>query len=189
MEGMINTTIDDYAIAILRDAVRKHKILHYNYCAADGIASVRIVAAEGTKERSFDISNRLFLVDLINFIDEFSMRVSKISPAEFEYLRNDVIATKDLFNSLYGLSNSTSPNSVLRMIDRVIFNKPATIVLWKDGTKTVVKCQKGDHYNKETGLALCCLKKVCDGSSRKLHDILKLAEEGTDNGSNTAHKK
>lgn len=44
-------------------------------------------------------------------------------------------------------------------IKKVIFNDPATIVLWDDGTKTVVKCQDGDEYSKEQGLALCIAKK------------------------------
>lgn len=41
----------------------------------------------------------------------------------------------------------------------VIFNNPATIVFWDDGTKTVVKCQDGDVYSKETGLAMAMLKR------------------------------
>lgn len=45
-------------------------------------------------------------------------------------------------------------------ISNVIFNGPATIVMWKDGTKTVVKCQDGDCYSEETGLALCFMKKA-----------------------------
>lgn len=47
-------------------------------------------------------------------------------------------------------------------IKDVIFNDPATIVIWKDGTKTVVKCQKdkGDTYSKEHGLAMCIIKKM-----------------------------
>lgn len=45
------------------------------------------------------------------------------------------------------------------LIERVIFNDPATIVIWKDGSKTVVKCQPGDEYSKETGLAMCIAKK------------------------------
>lgn len=44
-------------------------------------------------------------------------------------------------------------------IKKVIFNDPATIVYWKDGTKTVVKCQDGDVYDKEKGLAMCVTKK------------------------------
>ena len=49
-------------------------------------------------------------------------------------------------------------------IKDVKYNDPATIVFWKDGTKTVVKCQKdkGDTYNPELGLAMCIIKKMCD---------------------------
>ena len=47
-------------------------------------------------------------------------------------------------------------------IKNVIFNDPATIVLWEDGTKTVVKCQDGDIYSKELGLAMCISKKYLD---------------------------
>ena len=45
-------------------------------------------------------------------------------------------------------------------IKNVYFNKPMTIVIWADGTKTMVKCQKGDKYSKETGLAVAIAKKV-----------------------------
>ena len=44
-------------------------------------------------------------------------------------------------------------------IKKVIFNDPATIVIWSDDTKTVVKCQEGDTYSKELGLAMCISKK------------------------------
>ena len=44
-------------------------------------------------------------------------------------------------------------------IDRVIFNNPATIVIWDDGTKTVVKCQNDEPFDKEKGIALCFMKK------------------------------
>lgn len=60
----------------------------------------------------------------------------------------------------------------LLAIDRVIFSDPATIVLWKDGTKTVVKCQEGDTYSEETGLALCVMKKVY-GNKGRFNDILR----------------
>lgn len=45
-------------------------------------------------------------------------------------------------------------------IDRVIFNNPATIVFWKDGTKTVVKANGGDVFNPEVGLMACFTKKA-----------------------------
>lgn len=51
-------------------------------------------------------------------------------------------------------------------IKKVIFNKPATIVIWDDGTKTVVKCMDGDEYSKDVGLAMCISKKAL-GSNYK----------------------
>lgn len=45
-------------------------------------------------------------------------------------------------------------------ISDVIFNDPATIVFWADGTKTVVKCQNGEEFDPEKGLAMAISKKV-----------------------------
>jgi len=45
-------------------------------------------------------------------------------------------------------------------IDRVIFNDPATIVFWKDKTKTIVKCHPEDTFDEEIGFMCCYLKRV-----------------------------
>lgn len=45
-------------------------------------------------------------------------------------------------------------------IKDVIFNNPATIVFWVDGSKTVVKCQPGETFDPEKGLAMAISKKV-----------------------------
>lgn len=45
-------------------------------------------------------------------------------------------------------------------IKNVIFNEPATIIIWKDGTKTVVKCQEGEGYDPEKGMAMAISKKA-----------------------------
>lgn len=57
-------------------------------------------------------------------------------------------------------------------IKRVIFNDPATVVFWNDGTKTVVKCQPGDVYDDEKGLALCIAKK-CLGNKSNFNNVFK----------------
>lgn len=57
-------------------------------------------------------------------------------------------------------------------IKNVIFNDPATVVIWNDGTKTVVKCQPGDTYSKETGLALCIAKKYL-GNKGNFNEVFK----------------
>lgn len=45
-------------------------------------------------------------------------------------------------------------------IKDVIFNDPATIVFWTDGSKTVVKCQNGETFDPEKGLAMAISKKM-----------------------------
>ena len=45
-------------------------------------------------------------------------------------------------------------------IKNVIFDEPATIVYWVDGSKTVVVCQEGDIYDEEKGLAMAIAKKA-----------------------------
>ena len=57
-------------------------------------------------------------------------------------------------------------------VKKVIFNDPATIVYWKDGTKTVVKCQDGDYFDLEKGFAMAFLKK-CWGNKGNFNDKLR----------------
>lgn len=45
-------------------------------------------------------------------------------------------------------------------IKRVIFSYPVTVVLWADGTKTLVRCQDGDVFDPEKGLAMAISKKA-----------------------------
>lgn len=57
----------------------------------------------------------------------------------------------------------TKSHSACNPINKVIFNDPATIVFWKDGTKTIVKCQEGAEFDPEKGLAMAiCRHYLCD---------------------------
>lgn len=56
-------------------------------------------------------------------------------------------------------------------IERVIFNPPATIVIWKDGTKTVVKCN-GEKFDQEKGLAMAISKRALAVGNR-YHKVFK----------------
>lgn len=57
-------------------------------------------------------------------------------------------------------------------IRKVIFNDPATIVLWSDGSKTVVKCGPEDSYDMEKGLAMAIVKKMA-GNDNRFHKVFK----------------
>lgn len=57
-------------------------------------------------------------------------------------------------------------------IRKVIFNDSATIVLWSDGSKTVVKCGPEDTYDMEKGLAMAIVKKMA-GNDNRFHKVFK----------------
>ena len=59
----------------------------------------------------------------------------------------------------------------MNAITNVIFNNPATIVFWSDGTKTVVKCDERDEFDPEKGLAMAICKKHFGGGF--YNDIFK----------------
>ena len=69
-------------------------------------------------------------------------------------------------------------------IKKVIFNEPATIVFWSDGSKTVVKCGENDFYDHEKGLAMCIVKRFLGNKGNyynKLRKWLDMYEEGETN--------
>ena len=57
-------------------------------------------------------------------------------------------------------------------IKDVIFNNPATIVFWADGSKTVVKCQDDDIYDPEKGLAMAISKKALGNRREYYHTFI-----------------
>lgn len=59
-------------------------------------------------------------------------------------------------------------------VDHIIYNDPATIVFWKDGTKTVVKKSPKEPYNKYTAFCAALAKKVYGNNSQ----VNKIVEAG-----------
>lgn len=88
---------------------------------------------------------------------------------QYAYYRN-------ILNSIYGTNPYYRPE-----IKNVIFNDPATIVFWTDGTKTVVKCQEGDEFDPEKGLTMAIAKKIYGNKSSYCNVIKKWC--------NTYHEK
>ncbi len=43
---------------------------------------------------------------------------------------------------------------------KIIFNGPCTIILWKDGTKTIAKASDGEMFDPEKGVAICFMKRA-----------------------------
>ena len=63
--------------------------------------------------------------------------------------------------------------SIADNIEKVIFNDPATIIIWKDGSeKTVVKCSENDEYDPYFGFCAAITKKIF-GSNQKIKNIVE----------------
>ena len=69
-------------------------------------------------------------------------------------------------STMKNTNNKPTPSNPIK---QVIFDGPATIVYWKNGRKTVVKCQEGSLNDPEKGLAMAVARHYfCDilGMSR-----------------------
>lgn len=86
----------------------------------------------------------------------------------YNRIASDTRAT--IKNGSYIKAPSQKQNA-MNSITKVIFNKPVTIVLWSDGTKTVVKCDERDEFDPEKGLAMAICKKHFGGGF--YNDIFK----------------
>ena len=86
-----------------------------------------------------------------------------------EYLK------RHMSNTIYGAKPFIIKGEIplLPEIERVIFNGPATIVLWADGTKTIVKSQEGEIYDAEKGLAMAIIKKAYGNKGNYFNNIKK----------------
>lgn len=56
-------------------------------------------------------------------------------------------------------------------IEKVIFNPPATIIIFKDGSKSVVKCTDNDTWDPEKGFYAAFLKRILGKAT--LHSLYK----------------
>lgn len=88
------------------------------------------------------------------------------------YITNDVEATKNIYRNMVMSHYGANPGCVPQIKD-VIFNNPATIVFWADGTKTVVKCQDEDIYDPEKGLAMAISKKALGNQGNYCNELKK----------------
>ena len=66
------------------------------------------------------------------------------------------------------------------VIKKVIFNDPATIVIWADGTKTIVKSDN-EQYDPEKGLAMAISKKALGNKGNYYETFKKWLPNTTEN--------
>lgn len=146
-------------VTIMTDDVDKN---FRKFCASipDDIC-IKPVAFSGTINDS-----KFYSEDMLDFLLEDVMK-QKSKELKQKIAKSKEQENKDLVNAFNGI------------IDKVIFNDPATIIVFKNGEKVIVKCQEGDTYDKEKGLALAIIK-FAFGNTSYFNTIFKkwLPEDG-----------
>lgn len=112
-------------------------------------------------------------IKLVNAINFFGNDIKSTVKHALNGFYGMYVDTDSVREKSYMIKEFFSPkNPKFPGIDRVISNKPYTIVLWLDGTKTIVKQQPGEtKYDPEKGLAMCIVKKMY--GNNKWYDIFK----------------
>ena len=103
---------------------------------------------------NFVYGKKYLLGDKVIFRDEEYAMIDNIDLDEL--IRN---ATRNYFDSC----GERRTSNYISGIKKVIYNDPATTVIWHDGSKTTIKCHDEDSYDPVIGLLLCIIKKTTDG--------------------------
>ena len=94
-----------------------------------------------------------------------------------EYIDEFYSSYFDNINSLANVSKNELYRSNKKVIKRVIFNEPYTIIIWANGEKTIVKAQDGEPYDKEKGLAMCFAKYALGNTCRYFDFFKEVCDE------------
>lgn len=99
-------------------------------------------------------------------------------PSYMDYYKNKEAMAKVISKEITseGLKLTVTGNAADDFtVKKIVINGPATIFFWKDGSKTIVKCMKGDKYDLYTAFCIALTKKLL-GSNSKIKSTLKKAE-------------
>ena len=101
--------------------------------------------------------------------DNAIVTVVKVTPAVESSYKNSV-GLKTIIQAIC-MKSSTKKDS---RIEKVIFNKEkrTTVVIWKDGIKTIIKCHKDDIWDEEKAIALCYMKRML-GNRSYFNEVLE----------------
>lgn len=137
-----------------------------------------------TNEIKLTVNNRVCKVDSWSIADP-------CSPYEMPRIRIDATMTRSAVP--YSEYSKKKAEFKIPTIKNVIFNPPATIVLWEDGTKTVVKAEN-EAFDPEKGLAMAITKKVLGNKGCYFETVKKWTKdvpkgESVENRLNAAYDK
>lgn len=87
------------------------------------------------------------------------------------YCMADIAATKHLVNEIFGVPDARTPKA-----KKVIYDEAAgvTVVLWTDGTKTIVRAAEGEEHDAYLGYCIALAKKMHGTNSALKRDLEKV---------------
>ena len=87
------------------------------------------------------------------------------------YCMADIAATKHLVNEIFGVPDARTPKA-----KKVIYDEAAgvTVVLWTDGTKTIVLAAEGEEHDAYLGYCVALAKKMHGINSALKRDLEKV---------------
>lgn len=88
-----------------------------------------------------------------------------------DIFKRNVMNNSEYFKGFIMRLNEVDCSGLYPKPVKIIYNPPATIVFWTDGTKTVVKCSAEDEYNEYYGF-LCALGKKMFGTNSHIKKII-----------------
>lgn len=104
----------------------------------------------------------------IYFASSFDKLMQQYKLRSYKEAASDLSTKNPYKETLYKLARNGGKRAMhsysdilwVEKIEKVIFNDPATIVFWRDGSKTVVKAQTNETFDPEKGFAMAIAKKA-----------------------------
>ena len=84
----------------------------------------------------------------------------KLVPVDVPYVPNFWGNVSESLSGIFHQSGSPLHLAGIPPVKKVIFSGPKTVVLWGDGTKTIVSCGDGDTYDYYAGFCAAVVKKL-----------------------------
>lgn len=103
-------------------------------------SKIRDYECKWNPSMSWDVGK---IVTITKQIDDRSKPVYRVAETDWSYDERGLADLSEIGN-----------------VKKIIFNDPATIILWNDGSKTVVKTHN-EPFDPEKGVAMCFMKKAC----------------------------
>ena len=109
---------------------------------------------------------------------KFESKHSFFDDDMLNYLLGDILdkKAKEIDEKLKALEKKSRRDfikSITNSIREVKFHDPYTIIFWKNGDVTRIKCQDGDTYDKEKGFAIALLKYFLGENTSDFNTIFK----------------